>query len=45
MYIYVHAQVIELVKALFELEVKVENLDDVSDRWALLHKFTGKLHR
>jgi hypothetical protein len=37
--------VIELVKALFELEVKVENLDDVSDRWTLLYNLTGKLHR
>jgi hypothetical protein len=37
--------VIELVKAMFELEVKVENLDEIFDRWILLYDFTGKLHR
>jgi hypothetical protein len=37
--------VIELVKAMFDLEVKVENLDEISDRWILLYDFTGKLHR
>ena len=35
--------VIELIQAMFVLEVKVDNLDEVFDRWWLLYNLTSEL--
>ena len=37
-------QQLELLKGLFELEVKVDNFDEVASQWELLFESTQKLH-
>eukprot|EP00935_MAST-01C_sp_MAST-1C-sp1_P000241 g241.t1 len=37
-------QMIELIKSLYELEVKDSNLDEVASRWMVIYDLTGKLH-